>query len=170
MSKLACRCGNSLSNVNCPSENIIHICKMDSVKQAIKENPGIRLWDFFEMIEEKLPEYWYCPVCGRITVVERISCGGVLKAFCKEFVENNKDFNIIDCDELFACSDVELDAVTELNFEITLANYVGRECNKKYFYDRKKEIVYVTDNELTELMEVYVGKNDEGGDARYVRR
>lgn len=159
MSKLGCMCGNSLSNVNCPSENILHICKMQEVLEAIKNQKNIRLWDFFETIEEKLPEYWYCPICGRVTVVERISCGGVLKVFCKDLVENN-NFCIADCDELFVCSDVELDAVTELDFEITLENYVGRENSKRYFYDSKREIVYVTDSGLTKLIEVYIDKNE----------
>lgn len=43
MAKMACYCGASMSNVDCPSENVLYVMNKDRVESALKYNSQITL-------------------------------------------------------------------------------------------------------------------------------
>ena len=64
MAHARCLCGYRMSNVSCPSDDILMVFRKKDVETAIKENPKQLLVDF-EM-ESCQSEYWYCHSCKRI--------------------------------------------------------------------------------------------------------
>ena len=74
MARMGCYCGASMSNVNCPSDNIFYVIEKDRVDEALRYNPQITLMDFLtnwdSMTDAKrsfIPEeydFWYCTQCN----------------------------------------------------------------------------------------------------------
>ena len=126
MGRLGCNCGATMSSVDCPSPNIIHIYEDKEVKKALKDNPSVGLWDFRSIRREY--EYWYCTNCGRVHQVNVVTGYCVLR-----YTPIGKSDDLIgimcvpvDWEELYVITDVELDDVTERDFSIKLADYLPR--------------------------------------------
>ena len=69
MSRLGCKCGETLSWVACPSENIIHVWHKTDVDNKLTVRPLVTALDFYSEDSEFGYEYWYCTKCKRIMVV-----------------------------------------------------------------------------------------------------
>ena len=120
MAKLKCLCGNSLSNTDSPSKNIVHIYKKCEVDETITNAPQIRLIDF-ELFDRPF-EYWYCPSCQRIHKVENVPCGNVLASYS---ITSLDDPAINSCEELesyYVFSDLEVFAAEEE--DASLADFI----------------------------------------------
>ena len=140
MSRLKCICGNSMSNTDVPSNNIINVFQEKKVKEAFEKNPEISLFDY-ETTRVDNNEYWYCPECKRVLVVENNPKGKVERKYkrsdCKEkvFLEDMECFYVFTEKEIY---DAE-----ETNFEITLSDYIKQNSESHaYFVDVNKEKVY----------------------------
>lgn len=67
MSRIACLCGNGMSNSMVPSKSMAEIYRKMDLENAISQKMElIDLWD-------ENQEFWYCQECWRITVVNRKS-------------------------------------------------------------------------------------------------
>lgn len=69
MSRLGCKCGNPLSNVNFPTTDMIHVWHDSFLKAKLEKNPKLTVWDFYFDEEETEYEYWFCPECKRGMVI-----------------------------------------------------------------------------------------------------
>lgn len=69
MSRLGCKCGNPLSNVNFPTTDMIHVWHDSFLKAKLEKNPKLTVWDFYFDEEETEYEYWFCPECKRVMVI-----------------------------------------------------------------------------------------------------
>lgn len=124
MGRLGCNCGAAMSSVDCPSPNIIHIFEEKEVKNALKENPSIGLWEF-RSIRRKY-EYWFCTDCKRVHQVDVETGYCVLRYTPIGKSEDQIGIMGIPADwqELYVITDAELDDVTERDFSIKLIEYL----------------------------------------------
>ena len=59
MSRLGCKCGETLSWVACPSENIIHVWHKTDVDNKLTDRPLVTALDFYSEDSEFGYEYWW---------------------------------------------------------------------------------------------------------------
>ncbi len=156
MAKIGCYCGASLSNVNCPSENIIYIIRKERVESALRYNPEITLADFVtnwdslsDSRKEFTPDFydfWYCTECKRVYKVESQIGGKKLAAYqfiqAFEPIAENELFSL---DELIVFSDKEEDDATENDPSILLKSFLDTIPTIRYFITDDKEYVYAYD-------------------------
>lgn len=126
MGRLGCNCGAAMSSVDCPSPNIIHIFEEKEVKNALKENPSIGLWEF-RSIRRKY-EYWFCTDCKRVHQVDVETGYCVLRYTPIGKSEDQIGIMGIPADwqELYVITDAELDDVTERDFSVKLIEYLPK--------------------------------------------
>ena len=114
MSRLGCKCGETLSWVDCPSENIIHIWHKTDVDNKITESPLVTAWDFYSEDSQYGYEYWYCTECKRIMVVS-IKMRRIRfiykKSLGTEIVPDIGNW----ADQIFYINDSDLDRLTDEN-------------------------------------------------------
>ena len=65
MAGLLCICGNGMSSSMAPSENLAEIYTKEALEKVVAE--GMELLD---LMDEDW-EYWFCPKCKRVTVINR---------------------------------------------------------------------------------------------------
>ena len=140
MSKLKCICGNGMSNSDVPSENIISVFRETNVKHAFEKTPKVSLFDF-ETSNSDGYEYWYCPNCKRVHVVENVPNGLVVKRYhpsdCEEIV------SIADMKPLYVFSAIEIYDAEEKNFEMTLEDFIEQNGGSHLYYaDNNVEKIY----------------------------
>lgn len=158
MARLGCKCGAEMSNTMAPSKNNLNVYYICEAKEAIQNNPNIKLWDFytgwdeinnckdsFQKRDEDV-EYWYCTECKRLYEVQAVSCGKILKTYepCE-----NKDIimpDILCLDELIFLWDVEMDELLSKNDKMTLTEYLAQTTFPKYYISKDKKTIYVVDN------------------------
>ena len=163
MARLGCKCGAEMTNTVAPSEHILNIYYMKEAEDAIRDNPNIRLWDFYTGWDEKnnrkisfkrrkeLVEYWYCTECKKIYEVQAISCGKMLRGFepSKEYPEKESEIS----KELVVLWDVEMDnCLSDEN--MTLKKYLNKNNNRRYFISEDEVFVLVKNNQ-NETIAVY---------------
>lgn len=124
MGRLGCNCGATMSSVDCPSSNIIHIFEDKEVRKTLEVSPSVSLWDFRSM--RRKYEYWYCTDCRR---VHQVDVGTGYCVLCYTSIGKSENQIVIlgipdDWEELYIITDVELDDITERNFSIKLAEYL----------------------------------------------
>ena len=157
MGRLGCNCGATMSSVDFPSSNIIHIYGEKEVKKTLKDNPSISLWDFRSIRREY--EYWFCTNCRRVHQVD------VRTGYCVlRYTPVGESDNLIsvigiidDWQDLYVITDVELDDVTERDFSIKLADYLPR-INRRVVLspDHQTAVVYNPDTGIE--LERYVAE------------
>ena len=145
MGKLACNCGAVMSNVDCPSENILHVYFWDEITQTLSMEPSITLWEF--RVKDRTYEYWYCKSCGRVHEVN-VRQGRCVRRFRPEAQDVEVPCLISvpnDWKEIFAITDIELDYITEKNFELKLTDSLPLIHRRVMFSpDQKCAIVFDT--------------------------
>ena len=140
MSRLKCICGNSMSNTNVPSNNIINVFQEKKVKESLDKNPKISLYDY-ETTGDYNYEYWYCPDCKRVLVVENNPKGKVERKYKRsDYIE--KVF-LEDMVCFYVFTEKEIYDAEETNFEVTLNDYIKKNNESHaYYVDVNKEKVY----------------------------
>ncbi len=177
MARLGCFCGAEMTNTVAPSENLLKIFYYCEAENAIKDNPGIRLWDFYTGWDEKNRrnnsfmkriedvEYWKCPACKRVYEVQAQSCGNIIRAY-----ERNEDcdkgkVSVSGLKELVVLKDVEMDDMLSENEGMTLKDYLRKEKPIRYFSSEDETTVYEVNSD-DQIVEVYkhARKNITGKD------
>ena len=151
MAILKCTCGNGMSNSNDPNDYIVNVYKKSDVDDILKDDPQIRLIDFDTLDWEY--EYWYCPECGRLHIVENIPCGKVVKRYIKKkdlVMIKSRDY---EWEEYYIFSNVEMYDAEET--DVTLYDFVNNVgASHLYFVNNLKDEVY-KENENGEYVLVY---------------
>jgi len=118
MSRLGCLCGNGMSNSTVPSNSIAEIYKKEDFEKAIAEELElVDLWDEFQ-------EFWYCPECKRITVINR-NTGKYVRSYSRKKAEFPVQFETVKSwQELLFWRDQEFyDAIEEIEHR-TVGDFV----------------------------------------------
>ena len=157
MGRLGCNCGATMSSVDCPSPNIIHVFEENEVKKALKDNPAIRLWDFRSM--RRKYEYWCCTDCRRIHQVNVETGYCVLRYTPIGKSEDQIGIMGIPADwqELYVITDVELDDVTERNFSIKLTEYLPK-VKRRVMLSPDQQTAIIFDSETGVELERYIAE------------
>lgn len=155
MGRLGCNCGATMSSVDCPSPNIVHIFEEKEVNKALENNPSIRLWDFRSM--RRKYEYWYCTSCRRVHQVNVETGYCVLRYTPIGKSEDQIGIMGIPAgwQELYVITDVELDDVTERDFSITLAEYLPK-VKRRVMLSPDQQTAVVFDAETGIELERYI--------------
>ena len=158
MAKMACYCGASMSNVDCPSENVIYVLKKDRVESALKYNPQISLIDFITnwdvLKNAKKPfisedyDFWYCTQCKRVYQSEIKIGGNKLAVYA---YDTNVDLidkeTLLSMQELIVFTDIEEYGATEKEPPASLSDFVSSLSATRYFISNDGSIVYAYNNE-----------------------
>ena len=156
MAKMACYCGASMSNVDCPSDNIIFIMRKERIESAIKYNPQITLIDFItnwdvlteskKLFTSEEYDFWYCTECKRVYQTEIKIGGNKLASYVY-----NPDVESVDTDTLFAMqelivfTDSEEDSAAEKEPSVLLSDFVLSLSGKRFFISNDLNTVYAYD-------------------------
>ncbi|MGM9570108.1 MAG: hypothetical protein ACI3XC_08505 [Phascolarctobacterium sp.] len=153
MARLGCICGAAMSTSVCPSPNKINIFTNGELTKALKETPDKLLWDFYS--DDRDLEYWYCDECKRIYFVEAKSEGEIVKVFrpSAKSTEITLSFAELNFIELYVLFDTEIDAITELNYDMTISEYFASPSQYRYYYNGDLSEIYVFEN--TKLLLFY---------------
>lgn len=147
MARWGCVCDNVLASSDCPSKDILHIYYRKYADAALVEDPDITLWDFYS--KDWVYEYWYCDNCRRIyefDLRKRDSLRLYRKADREEYQEEALN---ADWQEVYIFTDIEIDDITEIDFNIGLAEFI-RTANRPYrfWYNPLKKVMqaYATES------------------------
>ena len=140
MSKLKCICGNGMSNSDAPSKNILKVFRKSHVKTALKKKPDITLFNF-ETSDSDGFEYWYCPNCKRVHVVENIPNGTVVKRYQVSSMKENVILG--DLGAVYVFTATEIYDAEEDNFDTTLAEFIDQKGDSHlYFVNEAEDKIY----------------------------
>ena len=166
MAKMACYCGASMSNVDCPSENVIYIMKKDRVESALKYNPQISLIDFItnwdilkdtkkSFISEDY-DFWYCTQCKRVYQSEIKIGGNKLAAYAYDpNIDPIDEDRLFSMQELIVFTDIEEYNATEKEPPTSLADFVSSISGTRYYITDDGSTVYVYDCEKGRVIFCY---------------
>lgn len=147
MGRLGCNCGAIMSNVDCPSKNMLEVYTAAEVDSAIKADKNITLWDFSTM--DRPYEYWYCTDCRRVHKVDN-TIGRCILRYKPIGIPVNPPGMIglpSGWSEVYVVTDTELDAVTEKDFGIKLTDYLPTVSRRVMLSpDKRDAIVYDADS------------------------
>ncbi len=143
MARLGCSCGAVMSTVDCPSPHIYHIFTQDEVDTALSQCPDCPFWDFYtnwdsQKNEKRLftsEEYalWYCTACGRMYQVQAKPQGRWVKKYrISDDVSSPANLDIANWNKLYIYSDIDVEQITEENFNIKLRDFIN---HKRHIYD-----------------------------------
>ncbi len=118
MGGLLCLCGNGMSDISYPSENIAEIyTREDFEKAASKQMELVDLSDSNQ-------EYWYCQICQRLTVIDRKS-GKYKCSYSRKTLPGTIMFeNVKDWQELFYWGDKEFFDAIEDTEHVTVGEFL----------------------------------------------
>lgn len=162
MARLGCFCGAEMTNTVAPSKNLLKIFYYNEAEDAIRENPTIRLWDFYTGWDEKNEcknsfmkrtepvEYWKCSVCKRVYEVQAKSCGRILRAYKPQEEFDEDSVRISDLKELLVLEDVEMDDMLSEEEGMTLKEYLNKRKQLRYFISEDEETALMVngDNQI----------------------
>lgn len=135
MAKLKCVCGNGMSNSDAPSINKLYVFEKSKVKESLEIRPKISLFEFETSYNEE-HEYWYCPVCERVHVVEKVPNGFVVDKYKK--TPDKAVVSIKNKCAIYVFTAVEIYDAEENDFDITLKDYI-RDNGEAHLYYVDKE-------------------------------
>lgn len=156
-----------MSDTDCPSQNIIHVYTKSETEAAIKADPTVSLWDF-HMFERQY-EYWYCPICKRVHQLD-IGKRRIWRTFRPVKATRHSFHQAVQgWEELFIFSDTDIDYATEMDFGITLSDFINNSTNAYQFrispkndvieaYSRKTlmpALAYIVETEYTDADVIY---------------
>ncbi len=149
MAGIKCRCGNILSNVDCPSPNIIQIFSSKEVNDFINKNPEMLLIDFETAFDRKY-KYWYCDVCERVYEVQNIPLGRVRRSYIINNDLNKISFDIASkLQQIYVFFSTELYEYEEKNVSGTVKDFFQTHPQKHLFYISEDEKYIYAFNNLT---------------------
>lgn len=111
-----------MSNTNVPSKDRIHIFKESNIQETLANTPSLSLFDYETGKTDDCYEYWYCPKCQRVHIVEKSPSGNIIATFHK--ADNNDTVDSTGLHKIYAVSDEDIYNAEEENFKVTLADYV----------------------------------------------
>ena len=122
------------------------------VANTTEKDPEITLFDFETEVVNREYEYWYCPVCKRIHMVENVPSGKVVKRYiCSEEKMDAPE----EMTPFYVFTDTEIYDAEEENFNLKLADFIrANEDTHLYFLSEEKDKVYK--NEDGKLDVVYI--------------
>ncbi|MBQ9415823.1 MAG: hypothetical protein IJU20_03150 [Clostridia bacterium] len=158
MAKMACYCGASMSNVDCPSENVLYVMNKDRVQSALKYNSQITLIDFItnwdslkdakKLFISEDYDFWYCTQCKRVYQSE-IKIGGnklAVYTYYPDVDPIDKEV-LFSMQELIVFTDIEEYDATEKDPPTLLADFISSLSAKRYFITDDGSVVYAYDCE-----------------------
>ena len=155
MARLGCVCGEEMSNTDAPSKYRINIFYKKEAKEAILNNPQIRLWDFYSGWDEKNKcnnsfqdrkepvEYWYCPKCRRVYEVQAKSLGKIIRVFTPQTNQTENFLLNSGMDELIVLSDNKMDEFLSTAESMILADYLKVNQFPIIYISNDEEYVYI---------------------------
>ena len=164
MARLGCFCGAEMSNTVTPSKNILRVFYYSEAADAIRDNPLIRLWDFYTGWDEKNErnnsfmkriepvEYWRCSSCKRVYEVQAQSCGHILRAYEPQKSFDSEHVQLSNLKELIVLNDIEMDDVLSKDARKTLRDFLNEEKPLRYLISEDENTVYVLngDNQIVD--------------------
>lgn len=152
MARLGCYCGNTLSNVECPSKDIIRVFYKERIENLLKEDRELELWDIYSEPEDF--DFWHCDQCGRV-----YACpipGQSVKYVCNPIeVDESVFFNKGDCTELFIFDDTLLDSTIEESFHMLWEDFYKKNTQKRFFLNIAQKKVWIIDKIDDSIVGVY---------------
>ena len=110
------------------------------VDAVLAKDSEITVFDFETEEVNKEYEYWYCPVCKRVHMVENIPLGKVVKSYITS--QENMDATE-EMTPFYVFTDTEIYNAEEEDFKLKLADFVSaNEDTHMYFLSREKDKVY----------------------------
>nr|WP_027871318.1 hypothetical protein [[Eubacterium] cellulosolvens] len=158
MARLGCICGAEMTNTDAPSKNRINVFYMREAREAIRNNPRIRLWDFYSGWDEKKAcddhfqnreepvEYWYCPVCRRVYEVQAQSRGKIVRAYAPQTEIGESRAVNSGMEELIVLTDIEMDILLSSNEGMLLSEYLNAVKEERWFISLDENTVYTAKN------------------------
>ena len=141
MSKIQCTCGESLRNSSSPSPNLLTVFSINTVQQCLHRRPDITLFEFETEENERDYEYWYCPQCKRVHIVENIPMGNIVKHYVP--VISGEAGPLDSVEGFYVFTNTEIYDAEEIDFNLTLASYVARfGPNHTFFYAPDTDSIY----------------------------
>ena len=161
MAGLLCRCGYGMESTLCPSPYKLIIYYKNEIDVAMQIDPNITLIDFLNnwstlnnspytyMNRREPVEYWFCTQCNRVYEIQAKPLGHWLRIF-KMTTDNSVNIDFNSWKQIFIFSDVDTDAATEKNINLTLNQYIDAHISKQYFLSPdESQVIVRTDNTLT---------------------
>lgn len=140
MARLMCSCGAGLSNSNAPSNNVLYLFAKSDVDSALLSDKNITLYDYETGNEDEF-EFWYCPSCKRVSVVENVPNGRVIGRYSVSSICEEMDLqNLI---AFYVFGDVDIYNAEENNPYILLSEFIIQHGDANLYYtDASKSKVY----------------------------
>jgi len=149
MSRLRCKCGNALSCVDSPSENILYVWSEKIINNALSSDDKMTALDFLTTDGDGDYEIWYCPKCHRFMIVG-VKERRVLKYYKESEAEKIVD-DITDWQKFYEISDTQFDTVTERKFDTTLQELIDKNTTTYYRSSDEKWICRKYEDHLFHL-------------------
>ena len=168
MARLGCSCGAVMSTVDCPSPYIYHIFTQDEVDTALSQSPDCPFWDFYTNWDSQKNEkrlftseeytFWYCTACGRMYQVQAKPQGRWVKKY-RMSSDNLFPANIDNANRkrLYIYSDIDVEQITEENFNIKLRDFINHKRHIHDFYiSPDSATVLICDKKSGAIVKVYL--------------
>ena len=166
MSQLGCRCGNRLTKTDCPSPCSIDIFYKEEIDNAIQSDSNITLHNFLSgwdeiyacqhefMIRPESVDYWFCPECKRVYEVQNKPQGRWLRIYQRSAPDVLTRFD--EWRQIYVMPDIETDAATEENWEITLSAYLKHHSSIVCFLSPDENTACLIDRKTDKFLYCYV--------------
>jgi len=140
MARLMCSCGDGLSNSDVPSNNVLYVFAKLEVDGALLSDANITLYDFETGIEDAF-EFWYCPNCKRVSVVESVPDGKVVVRY--SISSSHEEMDLQNLNAFYVFSDIDIYNAEENNPNILLSEFIIQHGDENLYYtDASKNKVY----------------------------
>jgi len=156
MSRLGCKCGNALSNVNSPSENILYVWPEELIQKVTQSAADMSAFDFSTTIGDCDYEVWYCQNCERVAVV------GVkerrVRAYYNRVESGETVPDVSGWKVFYEISEMDFDRIIEQNFEIKISD-VAQNCLRLWLSPDQRQVCIETlegTNQLIYILEEIV--------------
>jgi len=166
MSRMLCKCGAAMGTSESPSPYSLSIYYASEVDAAIKADQGIALHNFLldwdeknecqhqYMKREEQVEYWYCPVCHRVYETQAKIGGRWLREYIPS--ENPMEVeNVSEWKKIYVMPELETDAASEKNPDITLVEYLKEHESPAYYLSQDETKVHAIELQSGEIIFTY---------------
>ncbi|MBQ6472949.1 MAG: hypothetical protein IJJ33_13275 [Victivallales bacterium] len=121
MARLLCKCGEGMSNSTLPSENILEIHDGEAIGALITS--GTRLIELYD----EHSEYWYCPVCHRVTEIVYEPEARLNRRFVRVCEDTHLALEDLACwRKIYCFTDQEVYEATETDDHITIEGFLRK--------------------------------------------
>ncbi|MBQ6472950.1 MAG: hypothetical protein IJJ33_13280 [Victivallales bacterium] len=121
MAGLLCKCGEGMSNGSLPSENILEIHEGEVIESLIVQETRL-----IELYNEHF-EYWYCPVCHRVTELFNVPNGKIHRRFVRVLEGTHPALEDLTCwRKIYCFTDQEVYEAIETDEHITIEGFLRK--------------------------------------------